>query len=865
MNRNSDHRVGAVTATSNQEPSRLPDHTETFPDGLLQIIALGNRAFRVRFQPPSGAADVPPSPILFNSPTARRLSRAQRDGKVVLELPFIRCELDSSTGRLKFFDRDHRLLLSEAVGGRRLREDRLGDDVVFAAEQAFDSPSDERLYGTGCFQDGALDIRQLPRRLTQVNSQISLPFIISSRGYGLLWHNQGMSELNPAPHHAKLGMRATGEAHVESVTTSSGGAEVTRRLATFEGEIMVERDGRHAFLLDIGRKMGSRYRVDIDEETRVDFTNLWLPPTMSFFANLAPGTHRVTVEANDTDAPSLYYGPVEDTTVWRAAVADAIDYIVIAGPAIDDIMATYRDLLGATPMLPLWAYGYVHCRERFHSSQEIIETLDEFRRRKLPVDVMVQDWQYWGKYGWNAMRFDEDHYPDPAKLVRELHSRNARLMLSVWSRIGRETELGKEFARRNFYIPDTEWVDFFNPEAVTFYCSSQEERLGRFGIDAWWQDATEPENDDLLGRMTAAGRGERVRLIYPLQVTRAVYESRRSADPDDRVTILTRCAFLGQQRYGAVTWSGDVGHDWETLKRQIPAGLNMAAAGYPYWTVDAGGFFRPGDGQYTDPTYRERFLRWFQYATFLPMQRVHGFETNTEFWRYGERVEAISRQYLELRYRLLPYIYSLASETSRTGVPLIRPLVFDFAHDARALDEAHSYMFGRAIHVAPVVAAGADVWPVYLPENEGGWFDLWTGEHREGGKIYSVAAPLERIPLHGRAGTILPLGPVLQSTTEATNETVDLYVFPGRDASFALYEDDGLSNGYETGEFAIIPIRWDDRRGEIEIGEQKGSFAGMRAARRFVVHLVGDGVSPMNRSEGVTIDYSGASVRRALA
>jgi alpha-D-xyloside xylohydrolase len=854
-----------VTISLNQNPNRLPDLVESFPDGLLQVVALGDRAFRVRFQPPGSTSGMPASPILFNSPAAPRLSKTQSGGKVGLELPFIRCELDDTTGQLRFFGEDGCPLLSETVGGRRLVEGRLGDDVVFVAEQAFASPVDERLYGTGCFQDGALDLRGFPRRLTQVNSQISLPFTISSRGYGLLWHNQGMSELNPLPHHVGLTMRSTGEAHVASVSTSAGGADVTRRLATFEGEITIERGGRHAFLLDIGRVMGSRYRLDIDGKTCVDFTNLWLPPTMSFFADLAPGTHRVSVEANDTDAPSLFYGPVEDTTVWRSPVADAIDYVVIAGRAADDIMATYRDLLGATPMLPLWAYGYVHCRERFHSSDEIIETLDEFRRRKLPVDVMVQDWQYWGKYGWNAMRFDEEHYPDPAELVRELHGRNARLMLSVWSRIGRDTELGKEFARRNFYIPGTEWVDFFNPEAVAFYCSSQQEGLGRFGIDAWWQDATEPENDDLAGRMTAVGRGERVRLIYPLQVARAVYESRRSAEPDKRVMILTRCAFLGQQRTGAVTWSGDIGHDWETLKRQIPAGLNMAAAGYPYWTVDAGGFFRPGDGQYTDPAYHERFLRWFQYATFLPMQRVHGFETNTEFWRYGERVEAFSRQYLELRYRLLPYIYSMAAETSRTGVPMMRPLVFDFAHDTRALDEAHSYMFGRSIHVAPVVAAGVQEWPVYLPTSEGGWFDLWTGAHRVGGKVHHVAAPLEQIPLHGRAGTILPLGPVLQSTAEATGETIDLYVFPGRDAAFDLYEDDGLSNAYETGDFAIIPIRWHDRRGEIELGERQGGFAGMRTARRFVVHRVGPGVSPMIQTEGVTIDYSGVPTRRVLA
>jgi alpha-D-xyloside xylohydrolase len=545
-------------------------------------------------------------------------------------------------------------------------------------------------------------------------------------------------------------------------------------------------------------------------------------------------------------------------------VADAIDYIVVAGPEADAIMASYRELLGATPMLPIWAYGYVHCRERFHSGDEIIDTLDEFRRRKLPVDVMVQDWQYWGKYGWNAMRFDEDHYPDPALLVRELHARNARFMLSVWSRVGRETDLGKEIARRNFYIPDTEWVDFFNPDAVEFYCRTQDEALGKYGIDAWWQDATEPENDDLAGRMTAGGPGEYERLTYPLQVSGAVYQSRRRAEPNLRPAILTRCAFLGQQRYGAVTWSGDVGHDWETLRRQIPAGLNMAAAGYAYWTVDAGGFFRPGAGQFTDPGYRERFIRWFQYATFLPMQRVHGYQTDTEFWHYGEEVEAVSRQYLELRYRMLPYIYSMANETSRTGVPMMRPLVFDFPHDATALDQAHAYMFGRALHVAPVTEPGVTEWPVYLPISEGGWFDLWSGEHREGGRVHEVPVTLRQLPLHIRAGSILTLGPVLQSTVEVTNDEVDLYIAPGRDAVFELYEDGGLDNGYEAGESATIQIRWIDRRGELQIGDRIGSYPGMRQAKRFRVWKVGPDISPLRPSPGYLVEYSGQQVVAAM-
>jgi alpha-D-xyloside xylohydrolase len=328
--------------------------------------------------------------------------------------------------------------------------------------------------------------------------------------------------------------------------------------------------------------------------------------------------------------------------------------------------------------------------------------------------------------------------------------------------------------------------------------------------------------------------------------------------------ILTRSAFPGQQRYAAATWSGDIGNGWDTLARQIPAGLNMAAAGYPYWTVDAGGFFRPGEGQYADPAYRERLLRWFQYATFLPLQRIHGYQTQTEFWHYGEQVETIARRFLELRYRLLPYLYSLAAETTRKGEPLMRPLLFDFPLDARALAETHSYMFGRALHVAPVLAEGVANWPVYLPETQGGWFDFWTGEHRAGGKMHEVGAPLDQVPLHGRAGAILPMGPIIQSTAEASGRGIDLHVFPGRDGWAELYEDDGLSNRYEAGECSRIPMRWDESRGELQLGERRGSFPGMPLERIFRVHRVGPENAPFAASGGTQVAYSGRPIRLRL-
>ncbi|WP_052012760.1 glycoside hydrolase family 31 protein [Asticcacaulis sp. AC460] len=850
----------AATRAAAGVKARHPDHVAVTPDGTLQIFALTDAAFRVRFVPGAGTLTAPDTLLL---PQQQRPKVRQKNGATVrLRLPAIGCEIDAEG--LRFYDRDGRLLLSETPGGRRLTPSKLGDEDVFIAEQTFDSPPGEHIYGTGCFQDGALDLRHLPRRLTQVNTQISLPVILSSQGYGLLWLNGGKSDLNPVSRQVRLSRVEVGAQAQVDVTTGAGNASIARTEAVFEAEIALATAGRYAFQLDIGRKMASRHHVEIDGKVYSDLTNLWLPPTTSFLADLEAGKHKIRVIANADDAPSLWFDTVRDQTVWRSDVAEAIDYVVIAGPEAENIMETYRQLSGETPLMPKWAYGYIHCRERFKSSQEILDNAREFRRRKLPVDVMVQDWQYWGKHGWNAMRFDEAHYPDPAGLVKNLHGMDMRLMLSVWSKVDRKAELGKAMAEKGFYIPDSDWIDFFNPQASAFYWQNQSERLAALGIDAWWQDATEPENDDLVGRQTHVGKGEHVRLTYPLQVSRTVYEGQRRDYPDRRVFTLTRSAFLGQQRYAAATWSGDIGNDWETLKRQIPAGLNMAAAGYPYWTVDAGGFFRPGPSQYTDTAYHERFIRWFQYATFLPLQRVHGYMTDTEFWRYGETVEGVARDYLNLRYRLFPYIYSLASVAHRKGTPLIRPLVFDFREDARALDQKHSYMFGPGLLVAPVLEPGVAQWPVYLPPSQGGWYDLWSGIQRAGGETHQVASPLAQIPVHVRAGTILPLGPVVQSTAEISDQPIDLAVFPGRDGAFELYEDDGLTYGYEKGASSTVRINWKCDRRELVIGARKGRFDGMAERRLFRVHVVSPDHPPLLPGQGVEVTYTGRAITVSL-
>ena len=754
-------------------------------------------------------------------------------GTVVVGTSKMEATYDRRTGSLQFSDSSGKVFLSETPGTRRLDPATVQGEATFTAEQAFTSPADEHLFGGGEFQDGFLDIRDLPRRLTQVNSQIAIPFVLSNKGYGILWHNYGLTDLNPADSGVMLSRSSTGEQISADVTTSEGTRQEVRRETDFVGEMDLPRSGKFALMLDVGQKMARRYYVEIDGKVVVDFSNFWLPPTTSWFSTLSAGHHSVHVRGAQDDKPVLLWRPSEDRTVFRSPVADAVDYVVLAGPASDDVIASYRQLTGPAPLMPVWAYGYIHCRERFHSSQEILDTAAEFRKRHLPLDVLVQDWQYWGKYGWNAMKWDENHYPDPAAMINSLHAMNVKLMVSVWSRIDPVTEIGKQFTAGRYYIPGTQWVDFFNPAAAQLYWKNFSERMLSLGIDAWWQDATEPENDDLAGRQTYAGPGDKVRLLYPFFVNKTVYEGQRKDAPDKRVFILSRSAFLGQQRFASATWSGDVGNSWEALKRQITAGLGYLASGLPYWTTDAGGFFRPGPAQYSDSAYRERFLRWFQFATFSPLLRVHGYQTNTEPWRYGEEVEDEVHRYLDLRYQLLPYIYSQAAAVTFQGSTIMRPLVMDFADDDKALAQKYEYMFGPAFLVAPVLEAGVEHWPVYAPKTQGGWYDFWTRTPIPSGVTATVDAPMERIPLLVRAGSIVPIGPIEQYVGEKSAEDLEIRVYAGADGDFTLYEDEGTNYHYEQGKRSTIHFHWNDRKRELMIGQRYGIFPGMLRSRRF--------------------------------
>ena len=821
--------------------------------GHLTLQPLLDNAVRVRFT--RDAKPAAPSLILSENLSAPAALLRESAADIVLKLPQLRATVDRATGTITFADSTDRIFLRELAGSRRLEPASVQGEPTWSVAQSFDSPAEEHLFGLGQFQDGFLDLRSLPRRLTQVNTQIAVPFIVSSRGFGLLWHNYGLTEFNPADERIALSSATDrGESTAVDVTTTEGTRREVRHEGIFTGRFTVAAGGRQAFFLDVGQKMARRWHVEIDGRTVVDFENLWLPPTTSWFTDLAAGEHTVRVVGVKEDRPALTFRPAAALTEFRSPVAEALDYVVIAGHG-DEITAAYRQLTGAVPLMPRWALGYIHCRERYKSQAELLANAAEFRTRHLPLDVIVQDWQYWGRHGWNAMRFDEADYPDPAAMMQTLHESNTRLMLSVWSKVDPKSEVGRAFVERGLFIPGTDWVDFFNPAAAAFYWENFRTRLVPLGIDAWWLDATEPENDDLASRRTHLGPGETVRNIYPLFVSRTAYEGLRRDAPDRRAFILTRSAFPGQQRYASATWSGDIGHSWDTLRRQVAAGLDYVVTGLPWWTTDTGGFFRPGAGQYTSAEYRERFLRWLQFSTFTPLMRVHGYQTDTEPWRYGETFESETRRWLDLRYRLLPYTYSEAARVSFAGSTLMRPFVLDFPGDRQALDQNAEYMFGRALLVAPVLAPGVAEWSVYLPENPGGWYDFWTGGHTDGGRTLQVAAPLERMPLFVRAGSIVPLGPVIQHTAEQPAAPLELRIYPGANATFTLYYDDGETYAYEHGERATCELTWDDATRTLRLGARQGSFPGMAPARRFELRLFGAGQQTPSR----TITYDGSA------
>ena len=553
-------------------------------------------------------------------------------------------------------------------------------------------------------------------------------------------------------------------------------------------------------------------------------------------------------------------------------VADAIDYYFLYGPEFDRIISSYRELTGAAPMFGKWAYGFWQCKNRYQSQEELLGVAHKYRELRIPVDNIVQDWFWWNTMGEHVFN---KNYPDPKGMIEDLHRNHFHFMISVWPYFRPGSPVYDDMDRRGYFVDRTKvggfhpagqaLYDAFNPAARAYYWDLMKKALFDIGADAWWLDTTEPETEGreegiLLSNKVAIGSGARYANLYPLMATAAVYEGQRGASDEKRVFILSRSAFAGAQRNAVAAWSGDIVADFETFRRQIPAGLNFSLSGLPYWTTDIGGFIL---GRPSDPAYRELFVRWFQYGTFCPIFRVHGTRApnENELWSYGAAAQEILTKFDNLRYRLLPYIYSLAWRVTSESYTPMRPLVMDYRTDETSRRIGDQFLFGPALLVNPVTDPGVDSWRLYLPPSA--WFDFWTGRSMPGGRFINAPAPLEMLPLYVRAGSIVPMGPLLQYTSEKPADPIELRIYPGADAVFTLYEDEGDSYRYEKGAYSTIRMRWDEERKSLTIEKRQGRFPGLLEHRTFNIVWVGEGhgggVGPTPTIDK-TVQYDGEAV-----
>jgi alpha-D-xyloside xylohydrolase len=830
-------------------------------EGTINISSIADNAVRIKFYKDVEAKV--PELIFTSTEKDAKFEVADLPSKLELRGEKIIVVVDKQTGNLSFENNEGEIFLNEKASTRKLIPDTVMGEPCFIAEQSFESPKDEYIFGLGQFQDGHYNLKNITRQLIQVNSQISLPFIYSSKGYGLLWHQYGLTDFNPANNFIILGKqeKSTSGNNLEvEVTTTAGAQKVSQRQSLYTGKFEVPEDGVYSIFLDLG-DMDNRQYVVIDGKPCIDITNFWLPPTADALVELKAGEHQVQLVCKSSNTPKLSWKLTGDETTFRSPNAKLLDYVVFYGPSADSVIATYRNLSGNVPMLPRWAYGFWQCRERYTSGTQLVEAVKEFRKRKIPVDVIVQDWQYWGDNGWGVPEFDDKNYSNPAGFIKEIHNLNAHFNISIWSNPDKNSAIGKEYVAKNLYIPGSKWLDYFNPLTRKYYWNTLKKNLFSYGVDSWWMDATEPENDALHGQKTYLGPGDFYRLAYPLFVSRAVYEGQRETTSQKRVCILTRSAFLGQQRYGTINWSGDVGGNWDAYKKQIVAGLNYTITGMPYWTTDIGGFFRRGKSQYTDENYQELLIRWYQWGVFNPVFRIHGYQSETEPWHYSQRVQDDMQKMLNLRYRLMPYIYSEAWQVTKNGSTIMRPLVMDFCKDNSALNQLYEYMFGKSFLVAPVTEPKVNERDVYLPESVN-WYDFRTGKYFEGGQTIKAEAPLDEIPLYIKAGSIIPMGPAIQYATEKS-DPVEIRIYPGADGEFILYEDENDNYNYEKGIYSTITFNWENEKKELTINDRKGSFPGMLSERKFNIVVVGKtkgvGITPVEKFDQV-VTYDGKKV-----
>ena len=883
--------------------------------GVLRVKVYNPRVIRVIFSP---TQELPPRSLsVVGSPQPTPFTIDQRSNALVVSTGPVQVRVDQATGDLTFLDENGQTVLSEAKNGMSLEPTTLSGptaEPAFKSQARFELPPDEAVYGLGQHQDGFLDYRGARVVLEQANREVAIPFLVSSRGYGLFWDNPAYTTVSiNGPEQGAIvdaGHLLDKDGHPGGLSAEYFDGRNFDHLVKLRTDPKIDFDWNAAPMADlkstnfsvkwsgyITADIAGTYtlsttsddgvRLYVDDRLLIDDWSEHPAHIDSASIDFQAGTrHRIRYEyfqAGGGAVARLGWTPPSTPkppeTVWSSEAASAIDFYYCYGPSIDSVIRAYRGLTGHAPMPGKWALGYWQSKERYNTQQEWLDIAKEYRSRQEPIDNLVQDWFYWDPHPWGSHAWDSARYPDPKAAIDELHDiYHMHLMTSVWGRFDTpktaDDPFGanyREMTARGYLYPNLSgYYDAFNPAARDLFWQQIDSAIFSKGVDAWWLDASEPEVDmqAFRERQTFAGIGARVLNAWPLMHTTGVYRHQRVRTEKKRVFILTRSAYAGQQRNGAATWSGDITANWKVFAAQIPAGLNFCLSGIPYWTTDIGAFFVPTEtfpGGAGNPAYRELFTRWFQYGAFCPIFRAHGTNTPRELWRFGPN-EPILASYDRLRYRLLPYIYSEAWQVTHADGTLMRPLVMDFRTDAVARSRADEFMFGPSLLVCPVLKAGATEREVYLPGGTD-WIDFWKGTPYHGGKTTVARAPIETMPLFVRAGSIVPMGPPLQWATEKPEDPIELRIYPGADGHFQIYEDENDNYDYERGDYATIPMSWNDSARVLKIGERKGYFPGMLAHRTFRIVVVrpGHGTGPNElRTPDTVTTYTGQAMQVAI-
>lgn len=820
-----------------EEPDKGVIYVHSAGDSV-KICLLADNIFRIIHHYNLIEDDSAKVPFVINNETIHHWKSKRSRKGIEISTKQMRIHIDRS-GRITFYNNDGKQLTSELENSEGPR-------------QSF-SCGDEALYGLGQFQNGLLNLKNAPLRLKQFNQEIANPFMVSTAGYGILWNNTSVTDFNPPESVLEF----------ETITDTIDNISET-------GFIPSE-TGNYHFAVESLSVKKNRFAgpvlLTFNGDTVIHYNTTWVPDYLSGEIYLEKDkNYRVVFMNKKADSPArvLYNKAGTDRTTFQSKSGKVDDYFFVEG-APNQVIAGYRKLTGAAPMFGKWAFGFWQCRERYHSQQELLENAREYRKRGIPLDNIVQDWNYWPKGTWGP-QWNRELYPNPKRMCSELKNMNVHLMVSVWPRI-KNQELEERYHLSKYKFGANDNLDMYSPEVRANYYEMLKDSMFDLGVSSIWLDGTEPETTP-WGVQTTAGLFDDLALSYSFEVTRAVYEGHRKDFPNERMFNLTRSAFAGQQRFAAASWSGDVRASWEQLAEQITAGLNYSMSGLPYWTTDIGGFFRDKRSlnptyrdQYTDKNYIELLTRWFQFGTFCPLFRIHGYVSNTEIWRYGAEFEKTAREFINLRYRLMPYIYSTASEVTFHDEIMMKPLAYNYPDDKNCWDVKDQFLFGNSMMVCPVIHKGERKRDVYLPEGE--WYNFWDGKKSVGETTVTVETPLEKMPVFVKAGSVIPIGTNVQYAMENKGDTLQILVYPGADGSLKLYEDEGENYNYEKGEYSIIRIAWNEKKSTLTLGKRKGEYKGMVKEKFLQIVLVAEGAVnwPDRQNINKEIMYNGEEVQ----